>query len=83
MNLRDFIDLFCAVCCDCITVQDGPFFENGQIKLGYKNIYFEGVTKEYILKHFADIADRIVSGFNVIGGGAYPVELIIYISCDI
>lgn len=83
MNLRDFIDLFCAVCCDCITVQGGPFFENGQIKLGYKNIYFEGVTKEYILKHFVDIADRIVLGFNIIGGGFYPVELVIFIDNEI
>ena len=85
MCLRDFLNLFFPVCCNCVTVQEGSFTVQG-VPCFFNpegKIYFEENTKEYILKNFDDIADRLVSGFNIIGGGSYPVELVIFIDNEL
>jgi hypothetical protein len=82
MTLRDFLELHKdGETQGCVTIRQEPY-DWGNNK--FAKTYFEEEGQEYILQSdtFKAIANKQVDHFNIMGGGAYKVELCIYLEED-
>lgn len=68
-------------CQDFVSIHQLPYDD---VRHGYTKTYFEEESQEEIITSdaFKDIANKEVDHFHVIGGGAYPVELCVYLKSE-